>query len=874
MVQLIIEEDGSRREYTLEDSPVVVGRDVNCEIPIRDTMASRRHCEIRREGSIFVVEDLKSSNGTLVNGQTARQSLLQPGDVIRIGEVTIAFRDEADIPTTVDDEEIVVSAASSSSEDDAEKDRAPEQESILEEVGADSSSDDSGSAETGVSFEVLKGKQTGLEIEVDTLPFTLGRKAGNSFVIADKRVSGAHARVVRSDEGWELEDLGSGNGLVVAGKKYKRIPLSNQTEITLGDTVIAFSGLPVTRREVTRSSRAVPSTPAPAISDEFAEASQRLSVDVEPGGGFKVIANVLFPMSLLAILYFGFVFVSDYIQSRIPKIESGNRLGAISSFEELDDKGLPSGWSVDSGGDAAKLVTVLEGAPHGRRALEIQANGASELGFVRVLSDAIPIDPTRSFELGAIVKNNGFDGAGVAVQWLGQGGSQVVGESFTRLIEPRGTYSQVEGRVVAPVGLAVTQCRVAIFGRGSGSMSVDHVRLVELEDAAPPPIALSYQPRTDGQVLEFEFSDRGMFSIRGGRDLWVRGARLVGPEASETEFPFGQLIALCKAPDFDEATATLRSSFALPSPGKERLAYQLLARSGSDSFDLSYQKLSGPKGRPRLLIELTESSERLPVSVFLQDQRIGSSEALGSMEGELAGDEWVLGSRQRQINVVFGVPVRGWIFDEKRSRNAVTWAVEPIDDLPNGIWDVSFASVSRREAARVREGFQKSKDAREAGEFGRSIQLLKQLREDFSWKDDLRVRAATEIEEIESLGRGRLAELDAIGRDLEQYRAGPVFSRYEHLCREVAEQFAGTKTGSEAQKRVGRAGQDRDELDRARQADNARSILTTAESYFESRRNNLARLYAERALQLDPGPELKGQAEHLIRRIEARTEGR
>ncbi|HEX5948260.1 MAG TPA: DUF3662 and FHA domain-containing protein, partial [Actinomycetota bacterium] len=63
--RLILADDG--REWALDRDRSVIGRLAGSEIEIDDPGASRRHAEVRRQGGEFVVVDLGSTNGTLVN---------------------------------------------------------------------------------------------------------------------------------------------------------------------------------------------------------------------------------------------------------------------------------------------------------------------------------------------------------------------------------------------------------------------------------------------------------------------------------------------------------------------------------------------------------------------------------------------------------------------------------------------------------------------------------------------------------------------------------------------------------------------------------------------------------------------------------------
>ena len=81
--------DGSRVE--LAGEPVTIGRLPDCDVVLEDRNVSRRHAEVRRTPSGFVVVDLDSTNGTKVNGAGVKERRLTDGDTITIGTTTIRF---------------------------------------------------------------------------------------------------------------------------------------------------------------------------------------------------------------------------------------------------------------------------------------------------------------------------------------------------------------------------------------------------------------------------------------------------------------------------------------------------------------------------------------------------------------------------------------------------------------------------------------------------------------------------------------------------------------------------------------------------------------------------------------------------------------
>jgi pSer/pThr/pTyr-binding forkhead associated (FHA) protein len=73
------------------ETAISIGRAPTNDIPLSDSSVSGEHCRIRPEGGVFVVHDLKSTNGTYVNEKRIERHRLSEGDVIRVGETQLQF---------------------------------------------------------------------------------------------------------------------------------------------------------------------------------------------------------------------------------------------------------------------------------------------------------------------------------------------------------------------------------------------------------------------------------------------------------------------------------------------------------------------------------------------------------------------------------------------------------------------------------------------------------------------------------------------------------------------------------------------------------------------------------------------------------------
>jgi hypothetical protein len=80
---------GKRRELSTERA--VLGRSRDCDLRVSDLNVSRRHAEIREEGDRWILVDLGSTNGTLLNGRKIDREQLSDGDTITLGSTEIVF---------------------------------------------------------------------------------------------------------------------------------------------------------------------------------------------------------------------------------------------------------------------------------------------------------------------------------------------------------------------------------------------------------------------------------------------------------------------------------------------------------------------------------------------------------------------------------------------------------------------------------------------------------------------------------------------------------------------------------------------------------------------------------------------------------------
>ncbi|MCC7419643.1 MAG: SpoIIE family protein phosphatase [Planctomycetaceae bacterium] len=95
MASLVILQGGEAKSFPLTQAETVLGRLPECTIQLESNMVSRKHARVLKEGDQFLIEDLGSGNGSLVNGKKVEgKAVLKHEDRIKLGPILLRF--EAD----------------------------------------------------------------------------------------------------------------------------------------------------------------------------------------------------------------------------------------------------------------------------------------------------------------------------------------------------------------------------------------------------------------------------------------------------------------------------------------------------------------------------------------------------------------------------------------------------------------------------------------------------------------------------------------------------------------------------------------------------------------------------------------------------------
>ncbi|MEZ4236004.1 MAG: FHA domain-containing protein [Myxococcota bacterium] len=220
--------------------PLVVGRKRG-DLILDDPLVSGAHCRILAKDEAYVLQDLGSTNGTMVDGRMVREATLKPGSEITIGSSRMILyvgedpRDKADAPPRAApsqleiawllDEELVEVRSGA----DPERARSP-----ADVIGQDLR------LPPGLNavVEVIAGLDAGKVFRFTRGNVSIGRRQGE-VPLTDVEVSRHHAVIeVFGRDMIFLRDLGSTNGTYHNGRRISVSKLQSGDTVGCGKSIM------------------------------------------------------------------------------------------------------------------------------------------------------------------------------------------------------------------------------------------------------------------------------------------------------------------------------------------------------------------------------------------------------------------------------------------------------------------------------------------------------------------------------------------------------------------------------------------------------------------------------------------------------------
>jgi hypothetical protein len=158
-------------EYVLDKDRVLIGRKPNNDICIDNLAVSGEHAAIVSIYNYHFLEDLNSTNGTLVNGKEVKKQVLNHNDVLQIGKHELRYINEAIAVGTEFDKTVAIRTPAAA-DDDADAEESVSEPVVAPQPGSPTP-----------YLKLLNGPNSGKRLNLSTTATTIGRQGAQLAVI-------------------------------------------------------------------------------------------------------------------------------------------------------------------------------------------------------------------------------------------------------------------------------------------------------------------------------------------------------------------------------------------------------------------------------------------------------------------------------------------------------------------------------------------------------------------------------------------------------------------------------------------------------------------------------------------------------------------
>ena len=900
-LRLDMEENGAWRTLEFSGAELTIGRGHDNAVVLDDRRCSRHHCRILRTPQGLILEDLHSSNGTILNGVAVTKILLKPGDEFHVGSTRFAAREPAapavqpqppqhaprpPAPPAPVAETVMDSARAAPrprEEEDAPPVDSPPDDSryLLDEVEKEVAA--GGEAPGEAFLEMVEGPEPGGKTAVERLPFTIGRAAKCDLRVDDARASSAHARIVREGDVFFIEDLGSMNGTLVNKRPVKRAMLMPGTIIQIGNAKF--------RAQV----------PPPPV---HVKASDEESEEFIPFDAQKYLAprKTEHPLAVAAIVlilavvsYFTIDLTRGWVSH--PVVDRPLETNLIQrnwSFEEPASgvtAGVP-GWSLrrmqprlgggagapqeegatatDTGGaeDFGRMAVTQDSAqPPGNQALRLASSVREDIVLAtHEQIDIVVSTSTRQYRLSGHVANEGAFAAGLLVEWHGAAarGETSLGTSFCEAVHHQGD-ADVDQIVSVPY--SASQALVSCFVMGPGSAVFDRVSLSPISqpegaggstsptdsDEAEPSGKVAQGPTWERSFRIGSAESSAVVKLNAEGTVWLgkKERALLWPGLSPEQDPYGFGPRLApKRPGSADASSVVYVTEVPDVRGGRWITLETKAMVSGGELKIQWSAAPLHEGEPPVGLQIYVSSRKGPAA----DSR------------EIAGSELVFGEGGERVSIDLPAPAKP---------SGITSLEDPSSTVmvaggKGPAAEITVSAGARHESVAARACLEKAEEEFRSGKAGAAIQTLSRLKDLYPAQKAAVARAAERIlqwQEQASAERKKLSDAAA------ELRATPTPVAYEILrdrVEKLAGRYEGTEEGKLAQGLLtevdrfwkGRAGTAKD--------DELKSIHEAGKRLFSQNALNLAELYLRWVVEADPNGDAGQDAATTLKMIEGR----
>jgi len=221
-------------EFELNQEETTIGRKPENTIHIDNLAVSSKHARVLKIGKKVILEDLGSTNGTLVNGKETSKHILNNGDVITVGKHTLTFvslEDESKAPAQAETEE-----------DDMDKTMIISSAAREEMMGQGGGAAKSAAPMVLAKVQYISGPLMGKVVELKSSLTSIGKGDGCKIKVKGLLVGKQAAVITRRPTGYHITYLEGMSKLKVNGEVVGSSPrvLKDGDIIELSDTKLEF----------------------------------------------------------------------------------------------------------------------------------------------------------------------------------------------------------------------------------------------------------------------------------------------------------------------------------------------------------------------------------------------------------------------------------------------------------------------------------------------------------------------------------------------------------------------------------------------------------------------------------------------------------
>lgn len=225
---------GNRPAYSFTKANVWLGREPDCDIVFDADaiMVSRRHAQIKREGSDFIIEDNGSFNGTLVNDQRiSTPTPIYHSDEVQLGMGGPVLRFNA--PSRV-----APKGASLAGQRSVPIDQMGKTPALSEQISSKTMVANMGNMSQKISDQSAKPQLLMTLRFGNKTELVIGREDASDIKLDGLQISNRHAKISQTNTGIVIEDLGSTNGVYVNGNKISRQNITFEDAVYIGSFLL------------------------------------------------------------------------------------------------------------------------------------------------------------------------------------------------------------------------------------------------------------------------------------------------------------------------------------------------------------------------------------------------------------------------------------------------------------------------------------------------------------------------------------------------------------------------------------------------------------------------------------------------------------